>query len=120
MFHAQLEVAIALYYPEPAPVYRAQEQGEEVGGSQIECDEGGENVVLDEKTREHSLNGKLLSCQVQIIHTDEAIDKLFKDWKFSGTLEQGEYAGQIVDADRMRFLNAISHIANYIRQLTIT
>ncbi len=84
----------------------------------IEMDYG--KIVLDERTGKHSLSGKLLSCKVKVIDMTDPIKKMLDDWDFQENSEDLCYEGQIVDVDRLRFLNAISHFANHIRELNIT
>ncbi|MBF0279699.1 MAG: ABC transporter ATP-binding protein [SAR324 cluster bacterium] len=84
----------------------------------IELDCG--KIVLDEASGEHSLAGKMLSCRVKPANATEGIHKLLNEWKFEQSSDGTFYEGQIIDADRLRFLNAISHFANHISELNIT
>ncbi|MBF0288160.1 MAG: ABC transporter ATP-binding protein [SAR324 cluster bacterium] len=83
----------------------------------IEMDHG--KIVLDERTGIHSLAGHLVFCKLKIMDMTDPIKKMMEDWNFQKNSEDCCYEGQIMDVDRLRFLNAISHFANHICELNI-
>lgn len=83
----------------------------------IEMDCG--RIVQDERIVSPSNAGRLLFCKVKPVDITEAIQQVFDDWQFTKSSDGLFYEGQIIDADRLRFLNAISHFANHIHELNI-
>lgn len=84
----------------------------------VEIDYG--RVVQDEQIEQSGFADKMLACRVTLTKNHEAAIRMLKEWGFKNVNGGLEFEGRFIGAERLRFLNSISHFANHIQKLNIS
>ena len=83
----------------------------------VEMDLG--KIVVDEKIGTTRIAHDLLPCSIELLDENQAATRALQDWGFKPINGETYYEGSIAGADRLRFINSISHFANAISKLKI-
>jgi len=83
----------------------------------VEMDCG--KIVVDERIGRLSAANEQLSCHVELLEEHPSALKKLKEWDFKAIDGPLIYQGSIAGEDRLRFINSLSHYANYIKKLHI-
>jgi ABC-2 type transport system ATP-binding protein len=83
----------------------------------VELDCG--KIVVNEETGRTSLANELLECKIKLLEEHPATIGNLTAWDFSKDQQTDIYRGTISGADRLRFINSLSHYANYIEMIHI-
>lgn len=82
---------------------------------EMDCGE----IVVDEEIGKTRIAHDLLECEIKLLEDHSAAKKNLLEWDFEIDITKGVYKGSISGADRLRFLNSLSHFANYIESIHI-
>ncbi len=82
---------------------------------EMDCGE----IVVNEEIGKTRIANDLLACEIKLLENHSAAIKNLLEWEFTLDDSTDIYRGSISGSDRLRFINSLSHYANYIESIRI-
>ncbi len=83
----------------------------------VELDQG--KIVLDDRVADQVDMDSILNCEIKLVRAETAFAATIKEWGFSSSDNGIRWNGEVVGADRLRFLGVLSRYAGILNGINL-